>query len=394
MVTVEMFPAREGDCFLITLLEQDYRILVDGGTAQTYNNYLRERLLELSHEGKKIDLLIVTHIDNDHIGGIISLIKENGCNEESRIIRIKEIWHNSYRHFTDLNNNEISFSEKEILSSIISNGSALDEGGRNRYQQEISALQGTTLAGFLYKGKYNWNSLYAGKAVNCDFRKDILIGRDCSIKVLSPNTEILNKLKVVWRSELMKKNVGFKLSNDPLFDDAYEFAMRYLVDVGGNTQSISETKVNEGNIEALIKINSKVDNKITNRASISFILYCHGKRLLFLGDLSTDFLEKKELDNSFDLIKIPHHGSTNNVDFDFLTRYRTKNYLISTDGSRHKQPDVDVIAKIIASNKDEKHLYFNYIHNKLDIISRADILEEYMCHFHYPQGEKIVTVNV
>jgi hypothetical protein len=50
MVKVEMFPANEGDCFLVTLIKQDYRILVDGGTSQTYKNFLRSRLLELSRQ--------------------------------------------------------------------------------------------------------------------------------------------------------------------------------------------------------------------------------------------------------------------------------------------------------------------------------------------------------
>lgn len=59
---------------------------------------MKNRLIQLKNEGGAIDLLIVTHIDNDHIGGVIELLKENGSNKDSKIIEIKNIWHNSYRH--------------------------------------------------------------------------------------------------------------------------------------------------------------------------------------------------------------------------------------------------------------------------------------------------------
>lgn len=97
-IEIEVLPANEGDCILITIEKEDIHILIDGGTAETYRNYLKTRLIQLKNEGKVIDLLIVTHIDNDHIGGIIELFKENGSDMDSKIIRIRNIWHNSYRH--------------------------------------------------------------------------------------------------------------------------------------------------------------------------------------------------------------------------------------------------------------------------------------------------------
>ena len=92
---------------LITIINEDIHILIDGGTANTYRTYLRERLIQLRNDGKAIDLLVVTHIDNDHIGGIIELLKENGSNENPHIIEIRNIWHNSYRH--------LQFDKKDAL---------------------------------------------------------------------------------------------------------------------------------------------------------------------------------------------------------------------------------------------------------------------------------------
>mgnify|MGYP000209874703 CR=1 FL=1 len=117
-IEIEVLPANEGDCILITIEKEDIHILIDGGTAETYRNYLKTRLIQLKNEGKVIDLLIVTHIDNDHIGGIIELFKENGSDMDSKIIRIRNIWHNSYRHLQFEKNQKLGRSEKNIIESL------------------------------------------------------------------------------------------------------------------------------------------------------------------------------------------------------------------------------------------------------------------------------------
>lgn len=97
-IIVDMLAADEGDCFLIMAEKENINILIDGGTAKTYHRVLKPKLQELNRLGKCIDLLVVTHIDDDHIGGILELLKENTSDSESKIIKIKNIWHNSYRH--------------------------------------------------------------------------------------------------------------------------------------------------------------------------------------------------------------------------------------------------------------------------------------------------------
>ena len=65
-------------------------------------------------------MLVVTHIDNDHIGGIIELLKENGSNENPHIIEIRNIWHNSYRHLQFDKKDALGKKEKNIFSRFIS----------------------------------------------------------------------------------------------------------------------------------------------------------------------------------------------------------------------------------------------------------------------------------
>ena len=67
MITVEMFPAGNGDSILVSF--DQHIILIDGGYTSTYRDYLKPRLRELQAEGKRLSKFIVTHIDSDHITG-------------------------------------------------------------------------------------------------------------------------------------------------------------------------------------------------------------------------------------------------------------------------------------------------------------------------------------
>lgn len=69
-VTIQMLPAASGDCIYLEFPDPDFRILIDGGYAKTYHKYLKKFLLKLAAEGKRLNLIVVTHIDDDHISGI------------------------------------------------------------------------------------------------------------------------------------------------------------------------------------------------------------------------------------------------------------------------------------------------------------------------------------
>ena len=87
-----VFPALNGDCILIEYESSRY-ILVDGGYVDTYQNYLRPMLKQIAEQGGELDMIIVTHIDSDHISGIIKLMEE-----EELSVPINGILYNGFRH--------------------------------------------------------------------------------------------------------------------------------------------------------------------------------------------------------------------------------------------------------------------------------------------------------
>lgn len=90
-IEITMLPAGEGDCIVVYFEDQNYRILIDGGVSSTYEENLRPYLQKLSSLEQKIDLIVVTHIDHDHLGGIIRLLKENGKADNPSLISIDEM---------------------------------------------------------------------------------------------------------------------------------------------------------------------------------------------------------------------------------------------------------------------------------------------------------------
>jgi len=98
-------------------LKEDYRILIDGGYAETYNRYLKQRLQVLAAQGKRINLLVITHIDSDHIGGILAFLKENGSASNPLVIGIDEVWYNGFFHMNteDVQEGPVPYTLKEIL---------------------------------------------------------------------------------------------------------------------------------------------------------------------------------------------------------------------------------------------------------------------------------------
>jgi len=94
MFRLEVLPAAHGDAIWLEYGDPrtPRRIVVDGGPAATYETGLHKRLLLLPVKDRRIDLLVVTHIDTDHIDGAIILLQA----AEQLGINFGEIWFNGW----------------------------------------------------------------------------------------------------------------------------------------------------------------------------------------------------------------------------------------------------------------------------------------------------------
>jgi len=97
MWRIELLPAEFGDAIWIEYGDgqRAHRILIDCGTSAAFPR-LRERILALPEDDRHFELLVVTHVDVDHIGGSLDLLRER----ESLGVSFGEIWFNGYVHLT------------------------------------------------------------------------------------------------------------------------------------------------------------------------------------------------------------------------------------------------------------------------------------------------------
>lgn len=385
-VSVKIYPAKNGDCFLISFgesVEEKRNLLIDGGYVDTFQKYLKNDLMKIGKSGGTLEKLILTHIDADHIQGAIRLLKDNNA---ERFITIKEVWHNTYRHLSEQKEGETNITQERILQQIIRRGYSQNEGKQG--EQIISAEQGTTAGALLLQGKYSWNGDFNNRAVCIEQASEVALNVDVNIYLLSPDKQKLEKLKNLWSDELKIYDANFNSGNSQLYDDAFEMLLSWETEkVKVAPKQISAT---EETLEELLKTPFDEDNTATNGSSIAFILQIQNKKLLFLADAHPSLIVRSlnEYQNEgtiiFDLIKVSHHGSFANISRELLTKIDSESYLISTNGQKNIHPDKETIAHIITRKADfHRKLYFNYITANSKYFAREDWMEEYNYSIHY-----------
>ena len=346
---INVFPALNGDCILVEYVASHY-ILIDGGYVNTYNNYLLPKLVEIANNGGTVDVVVVTHIDEDHISGIIKLLEE-----DVRPISIKEIWYNGYKHVQSV---AIVSEEDEIFAhkNICKETNVINP-------KSISAKQGCTLSTLIARKGLLWNGPTKGNAMKGLI--SYLLG-GATIHILSPNNDDISNVELFWKKRLIKDGLLSKAHSNEYWDDAFEFCL------SKEKPGFHFHKKKVSKSYDLIKIKEEAyvpDDSATNGSSIAFVLEVEGKRILFLGDAHAETIVEslitlygeKNAPFRFDAVKLSHHGSFNNNSPKLLDIITCDNWLISTNGDKYDHPDLPTLAHIITNeNNNAPKLYFNY----------------------------------
>ena len=362
MLRVKMYPAKDGDGFLLS--SGEIQILIDAGYPVTFTSAIANDLQVLDSQKQSLDLVIVTHIDADHIGGILRLLLLNGPAAEPVIIPIKQIWHNSLRSLTSPCEYELPPEQQALLRVINRRGhpAALRGAPSQNSPDKISAKQGCSLARLIFTGGYCWNGgngtmpVLAGTVHTLSHNGD-------KVTVLTPSSTRLENLLKVWKKYLQHAGYRVPSGSGEIIDDAFEFTLEHLIE---------ETRRSSG----LISVSGKkkledvytADSSSTNGSSVSAIFEVGGVRLLMLADAwaedvltSLEVLASRGVSMMFDAIKISHHGSVHNTSPELLKLIDAPIYFISTDGSKHGHPDREVLTEIVDRPSDFiRTLYFNY----------------------------------
>lgn len=320
--TVTSFPATIGDSFWVTYgTEKElHYILVDGGTGGTRTAFTAH-FDKLNEDNKELELLVVTHVDSDHIDGVLRIVEE-----ESLPVKIKQIWYNSYKHLV----------EAEEL-------------------EELGGKMGERLSKAINTHKIPWNESFGKKAVVVpkDEKEPLPsfdLPGDMKLTLLSPVPSKLKDLKSVWEAEVLRAKLV------PGYGDA-EIPAKL-------PDGIEELGSDDApDFDELNKIRFTEDTSKGNGSSIAFLAEFAGKKVLFAGDAhpsiiisSLDRLDKGK--HKIDLLKVSHHGSTGNTGDALIEKLDCKHYLFSTNHATH--PTFNTMAYILKRGTGDPTFWFNY----------------------------------
>jgi len=349
MFEIEMLPAREGDCLWLRYgnSANPRQLLIDGGRSATYKE-LRARLQKLPAEHRNFELLIITHVDRDHIEGAMDLL------EDAKLpATFKQIWFNGFDHL------------------------------KSAELETFGAVQGERVTKALLKRKKEWNSKWGGKAVvlSSGALPEITLEGGMTLTLLSPDREKLTELIPTWVKEC--KEAGIVPGSKPKKEK-----VEGLEDFGGL------------NIDALAASKFVADETKPNGTSIALIADYQGTRVLFGADAHVDRLlaslklaagiQKKV---KLDAYKVAHHGSERNVSRELLELIDCPTYLISTNGSYFHHPKAVSLARIIKFGAP-KTIAFNYRSKFTNVWDKASLKTKYGYQAVYPLKQQNGTLTV
>jgi beta-lactamase superfamily II metal-dependent hydrolase len=385
MLKLQLLPAICGDCIWLEYGIPPRVVIIDGGlreTAKTLGSRIVAACRERGTDTLEVELLVVTHIDNDHILGIIELLKSPPA-----AMRVKDVWFNGRPQLLRLPAPATRGRMAEQRDSGRGHpadlmGSADDASGwKDRVGESalpspsdlLGPQQGDELSGILAAARLPWNRhpRWNGDAIivpDAGNLPAVTLDGGLRLTLLGPTLARLYKLCTAWSDVL-----------------------------GGTDEPTSPAEPGPADLlgrrntwPPVWKDEERRDPSAANGSSIMLLAEFGDHALLLAGDGHAPDLAAalKRLSGERNqasappalplaAFKLPHHASEKNLTRAVLETVDCNRYLISTDGSGHGHPDHQALLRILRYSRRSPQLFFNYATNTTlpwgD--SKSDILE-------------------
>jgi hypothetical protein len=360
-----VFQSDKGDCLLLTGGDDKTRVLIDGGMSRSYREHVAAALGKIHEDGGKLDVVYVSHIDQDHISGVLQLLDDevawrahefqvrtgNDEHPEPKAPRppaVEEIWHNGFRDQLEENIGPIA----EMLAasaSVLSGGERVGQQQLGaRYQNLANGVRDGLELGRRVRPEQlgiPLNLPFGGKlAVLAERPKRITRG-SLRFSLLAPRQEDVEALREDWNEWLADNQAALARLRAQMQADVERLGSNE-VEVLASALQLQADELGD---------RSKVTTP--NLASLMFLVEEEGKTVLLTGDgharevlSGLEDAGKLKLGQAIhvDLLKVPHHGSEFNLDPEFCRRVTADDYIFCANGE-HANPDLRVLELILDS---------------------------------------------
>ena len=359
--SLEVLRARQGDCLMLHYGTDDEPALalIDGGPSGVYKSFLRPRLVALRTErgladtdALPIDLCMLSHIDDDHVVGLLGLTKElveADDNNKPKIVQILDLWHNAFDDIVDNDAEELASAVQARFGPASLSGDIPLDAGANVDSVMVLA------------------SIPKGRRL-----------RDDAVKLgIERNLDVGGQLVVAGSANQpldMGKGLTITVAG-PMLAEVQDLQKDHAKWVATHPEEIRKSA------EALAEYR---DESVPNLSSIVVLAATNGpdpKRILFTGDARGDkVLEGLELvglldqggSMHVDVLKGPHHGSANNLEQDFFERILADHYVFSGDG-QFGNPERDTLEMLAAARGDDDYvIHLTYPVGEIDVERKKD----------------------
>lgn len=400
-VRIDMLPAAHGDCLWIEWPGDGttHRMLIDAGPAHTYPHLL-ERIDRLPADERRFELLVVTHIDADHIDGVVRLLRD----AEALGVEFARVWYNG----------------REQLDAL-----------PDRVGDTLGAVSGEYVQLLLHdleeRAGRVWNIEFADRdgIAYCDPSSGdfphVTMPGGLTLTLVSPDLDRLHDLDEHWEEELAKERVptgdraallerlegdrrlrpladelggGHELA-DEIADDLDRFPFDPLEPVDGDLDVPLADELGGG---AGDDLEFGADPSPANGSSIALLAeWEDGPTVLLAGDAFAGVLQASieallgtEQRLQLDAFKLPHHGSVSNVTAALLDLLACRAYLVSTSGVQFGHPHRRAVDLIVEhhQHRAKPRFVFNHRSETTAPYESGDIAGR-RCDVVYPEGVSV-----
>jgi hypothetical protein len=326
IVTLELLRATFGDCLLLQYGKRGAlkHVLIDGGPSGTYRESLEPRLTQLRGDGDepvRLRLAMISHIDSDHVAGLVDLFDrmvERVDDGKPPEVEVEALWFNAFERLTAAGQ-----AAGASASAVTGAATAMVAAAPGAESAAIAASvsEGVTIRDDARK---------LGIPINPEFDDVVVadpgapsvceIDDDLTFTVLAPTAERVEKLKEKW----------------------VEWERKHTQEPDKQTAAY-------------------VDKSVFNLSSIVVLAEVGGRRLLLTGDARGDHIIEGlqaagEIGSNgvceVDVLKLPHHGSGRNLAPEFFQTVRARHYVCSGDG-QYDNPEIAALEWLFDARKGD-----------------------------------------
>jgi beta-lactamase superfamily II metal-dependent hydrolase len=355
---MHVLAADYGDCLWVEYGPEaaPHRILIDCGTTGTFER-LKPALDQVRGDQPSHELLLITHVDEDHIAGALKVLAD-----PAMAAQFKHVWFNGRKH-------------------LMQAAKALGDD-----DELFGPVQGEKLTSLIKAARLPWNEHFDRGPIARDVKGQVLeveLPGGAKVMILTPSLKKLQNLLPVWDQAVTDAGLDPNGPGHPEEPDEDEEILGKL------------------DVAALAAETHGVDTKEANGSSVAMLLEYDGKRILLGADAHPDDLLAgiQALTGGatlkVDVFKLPHHGSKANVTSDLLDAVDADVIVFSSNGVRFRHPNQQAVARVIRRYRGQgKELVFNYDSEFTRIWRSPDLTAQWNYSTRFGQGVGGITVNV